>query len=895
MIKTNTNKENISIRMTLIITFIILMLTTIGFIGYIIFSNWMSAANETAAKMAADLNREIYHQVDMFMHVPEHMNVANQALIADVTLDINKQIEREKFFVKALSTYSEDVYSFSYGTEKGEYYGARRNENNAIEIMRNNTSTGGHSWYYSVTKDAIAGERVLEAGKFDPRTRDWYKAAKEVKKLVFSPVYKHFIMDDLTVSAAVPVYGQGGELQGVLGTHITLSRINNYLQEIAQAKNGYAMIIEKDSGALIANSVNMDNFKKLEDGNVKRITIDDLDNQTIVEARNTYYNSGASRLRIATEDDWLHINVAEYNKEGLNWLVISAVPESLLTAGIVQNTRMALLLAVVALILSIVIYLKLTKRFWLPMNNLIDSTEKFSQGDLTQRTTIVRNDEIGKISIAFNKMADTICTLVNNLEVKVKERTLELEQANNALQENKDRLQLILDSAGEGIFGIDNNGNCTFCNASCIKMLGYKHQDELIGKNMHWQIHHSRKDGSTITEEECKIRQAHVQGKGIHVDTEVFWRADGTCFDVECFSYPQYKDGEVIGLVVTFMDITERKKREEHIKYLSYHDSLTGLKNRMFFEDELRRIDTPKNLPISIVFGDANGLKLTNDIFGHATGDELLKKTAAVLKRVCRGEDLVARIGGDEFAILLPNTEAKDAAKIISRVKSELAKEQVASIKCSMSMGHATKTAKYQNIDRIMESAEADMYKEKMFNRKTVGTDMINAIVETIHNKCPREKLHSLEISEICQRIGQAMELPEPEVRKLKAAGFLHDIGKITLDKGILLRQHALTEDEAKELEQHAVTGYRILNLFDETMDLAEGVLCHHENWDGSGYPRGLKGEEIPILARIIKLAESYNDISKEQVNEQALEEIKKQSGKMFDPEVVDIFIKLMS
>ncbi|NLY39456.1 MAG: diguanylate cyclase, partial [Firmicutes bacterium] len=235
--------------------------------------------------------------------------------------------------------------------------------------------------------------------------------------------------------------------------------------------------------------------------------------------------------------------------------------------------------------------------------------------------------------------------------IERRERAIELREANLTLQENQEKLQLILDSTAEGIYGIDREGRCTFCNASCLRMLGYSSQEELIGKNMHWQIHHSRPDGSPISLDECRIFRAFRIGKGIHADDEVLWRADGSCFAAEYYSYPQFKDGKVIGAVVTFMDITERKKVEEEIRYISYHDSLTGLYNRAFFIEELKRLDTERNLPLAIIMGDMNGLKLTNDIFGHAAGDMLLQKGAAILKKVCRADDIIARIGGDEFVI----------------------------------------------------------------------------------------------------------------------------------------------------------------------------------------------------------------------------------------------------
>lgn len=901
MRKSEIDRRSISIRMMIMVSFIILMLTTVGLIGYMVFSNWLSSADETITEIAEDMNFEIYHQIDSFIHIPEHINAVNQGLIENGIIDMNNETEREMFFAGVLKSYStEAVYSFSYGTEAGEYYGARRNKDNIIEIMRNNRDTDGNSWYYSVNDDLTAGERVLEAGKFDPRTRPWYKVAKETQKPVFSPIYKHFVLNDLTVSAAAPIYNKDGELQGVLGSHINLSRIDSYLNEIVKDKNAYAVIIDGKSGELISNSLNMSNFTLLKDGTIQRLTLEDIDNQEIIQAHANYKSTEINNFKIKNGSDRLQINITEYQREGLNWLVITAIPESLLTVGIVKTMKMTTLLTLLALILSILIYLKLTNKYLRPIDSLIDISQKFSKGDLSQRASIVRNDEIGRISESFNKMADTIFVLVNSLEDKVKERTVELEVTNNALQENKDQLQLILDSTVEAIYGMDIAGKCTFCNVSGLKMLGYSDQKELLGQDIHMQIHHTYKDGRSMPLDECKIFTALLDGKGTYANDEVFWRADGTGFDVEYHSYPQYKEGEIIGSVVTFMDNTERKKNEEHIKYLSYHDSLTGLYNRMFFEGELKRLDINEKLPISIIFGDVNGLKLTNDIFGHAAGDELLKKSAEILKKVCREEDVVARVGGDEFAILLPNTEARDAGRIIERVKQELSEEHIVAIKGSISMGYDIKTSAGQDIEQTVKNAEEEMYKDKTLNRKTINSNLVMTIMETLHDRSPREKTHSINVSELCQNIGTALKMPEPDVRKLKEAGFLHDIGKIILDQDMLDKEDVLSEEEKKEMQQHPVIGFRILNLFDDTLDLAEGIYNHHENWDGSGYPKGLKGEEILKLARIIKVAESYdamtNSLNKSAMKkEDALQEIARQSGVIYDPGVVDIFIQLMS
>lgn len=479
-----------------------------------------------------------------------------------------------------------------------------------------------------------------------------------------------------------------------------------------------------------------------------------------------------------------------------------------------------------------------------------------------------------------------------------REREKELEKAYAALKEKQKSLELLLDSTAEGIYGLDTEGNCTFCNASCVRMLGYKNKNELIGKNMHLQIHHSHKDGSPMPIEECKIFQAFMTGKGTHVEDEVLWRMDGTSFEVEYFSYPQYKEGEVVGAVVTFWDITKRKKAERKIKYLSFHDPLTGLYNRRFFEKELKRLDTVSNYPLAIIVGDINGLKLTNDVFGHSAGDLLLRKATETFRKFCRADDIIARTGGDEFVILLPKTTEKQAEKVALRIKTEFAKKQVIAVKGSISMGCAAKVQTDQDILTIYKSAEDRMYRDKTLNRGQINTGLVKTIIETLHKENPGEEKHSKNVAKICCSIGKAMGLSDEEVRRVTEAGFYHDIGKIVLNENLRNKEKALTNIENKEIQQHPVVGYRILHSFSHTFDLAEAVLAHHERWDGSGYPKGLKGEEIPKTARIIAVAESYDALmrGKETANkEEAVQRIKGQAGSKFDPDVVKAFVKIVN
>ena len=162
-------------------------------------------------------------------------------------------------------------------------------------------------------------------------------------------------------------------------------------------------------------------------------------------------------------------------------------------------------------------------------------------------------------------------------------------------------------------------------------------------------------------------------------------------------------------------DISERNKMEQQLQYLSYHDQLTGLYNRRFFEEELKRLDVQRNFPLSIVMGDVNGLKLVNDSFGHLVGDQLLKKVAEIITKGCRADEIIARLGGDEFVILLPKTDVHETELIFKRVQDLATKEKIGSVDISVSFGWETKNNEEENIEEVFKKAEAHMYKKKLF------------------------------------------------------------------------------------------------------------------------------------------------------------------------------------
>lgn len=348
---------------------------------------------------------------------------------------------------------------------------------------------------------------------------------------------------------------------------------------------------------------------------------------------------------------------------------------------------------------------------------------------------------------------------------------------------------------------------------------------------------------------------------------------------------------------VIMSDITEKKIAEEEIQFLSYHDQLTGLYNRRFYEQEIERLNDDKECyPLSIIMADLNGLKLTNDAFGHTAGDNLLISAAKILKRECGKNNIIARIGGDEFVILLSNTDAAATSSIINRINQAVENENIENAILSISMGYAVKKDISDDVNEIFKEAEDDMYRHKL----SKSADMKRRTIERVINKFYKnniEMLHSKNVSEICEAIAYELKLNPEAIKKIKLAGRMHDIGKVAVDSNLFNKPGRLSREEWTDVKRHPEIGYRILNSADEFSDIARFVLEHHEKWNGSGYPKGLKENEISLQARIIAIADSFDVMTSERpyrktlTVEEAVKEIRTNAGIKFDPYIVEIFI----
>jgi diguanylate cyclase (GGDEF)-like protein/putative nucleotidyltransferase with HDIG domain len=295
--------------------------------------------------------------------------------------------------------------------------------------------------------------------------------------------------------------------------------------------------------------------------------------------------------------------------------------------------------------------------------------------------------------------------------------------------------------------------------------------------------------------------------------------------------------------------------------------------------------------------GDVNGLKLINDSFGHNMGDKLLSKVGEILKEVCRESDIIARIGGDEFMILAKNMSEMQAEKLVKRIKSRCICEKIAELEISISFGWAAKNDIEESIEDTFNRAEDYLYKKKLFEGPSMRGKTIDAIINTLHEKNKREADHSERVSYYCKLFAIELGMNEVQINDMKTAGLLHDIGKIAIDEKLLNKSGKLDKDEFELIKKHSEVGYRILSTLNDMSDIAEIALSHHERWDGKGYPRGLKEQEIPYLARIVSIVDAYDAMTSERSYRKPLfeydakQEILNNAGTQFDPYLAERFV----
>jgi len=381
-----------------------------------------------------------------------------------------------------------------------------------------------------------------------------------------------------------------------------------------------------------------------------------------------------------------------------------------------------------------------------------------------------------------------------------------------------------------------------------------------------------------------------LEGESIHLDN--YASELGRYYSVDA-----YQAG--VGRFITvFVDVTETKLKEKEIIYLNFHDQLTELYNRRYMEEEMALLDQPQYLPFSMIMADINGLKLANDAFGHSQGDALLKAAAETFRSVFREEDSICRVGGDEFVILLPNTSKNLVQPMINRLMNQIEETIVGPLPLSISLGDATKDSMSQKIQLIYKQAEDRMYHQKLTKSQKTRSSMVHFIFRKMEIELESIHLHQQRVSSLAGRTANIFHLTSDQKGLLVEAALYHDVGFAAIDMTIPNKEGLLDDHEVTEVQRHSECGYRILSAISEYAEIADLILEHHEWYDGSGYPKNLRGNGIHQLSRILSVLDAFDAMTHERAYEdtfdegEAIEELRKCSGSQFDPEIVEAFIK---
>jgi len=487
------------------------------------------------------------------------------------------------------------------------------------------------------------------------------------------------------------------------------------------------------------------------------------------------------------------------------------------------------------------------------------------------------------------------------LALLVDERTRELKEEHKKaiglveeLEAEKDYFELVFNTSPDAAMITRKDGGVILnINDGFTRLFGFSREETLGRNTLELQLYQEPDDRKKF------IRALDKQGycDGVEVG---FRRRNGSCL-VGLLSAKMILFNGTAHISSNIHDITNRKKMEDNLYHLSYHDYLTGLNNRRFFEQELLRLDVAGSLPISIIVADTNGLKLINDAFGHLFGDKLIVSTARVIHRCSRKGDMLARTGGDEFTLVLPKTDDETAAAMLQGIQDAFTEYNRSLVndafQINVALGLDTKTEAGTPIDLVIKTAEKNMYQRKLLERKSTHSTVLASIKATLFEKNEETQEHCDRLVLQSRKIGKYLNLSQKEMDELEILSALHDIGKVGIPEQILMKPGKLNNDEWIEMKKHPEIGYRIASASPELAVIAEYILCHHERWDGNGYPQGLRGEQIPLLSRIIAVVDSYDAMThdrpyrKRLEQEDVIKEMKRNAGVQFDPELVDIFI----
>lgn len=469
-------------------------------------------------------------------------------------------------------------------------------------------------------------------------------------------------------------------------------------------------------------------------------------------------------------------------------------------------------------------------------------------------------------------------------------------EARVALQESEERYREILATIEEGYYETDLTGRLTYINEAACQLFGGYEPEELLGMSYDQLYQDPARAFKTFN----KVFTTGKPERGLILE---MIRKDGAIrFGELSISLIRNRDGRVTGFKGIGKDVTDRIEYERKLEYLSLHDQLTGIYNRAYFESELERLSGSREFPVTIISADLDGLKLINDTIGHNAGDHLLQNCALVMKESLRQSDILARVGGDEFSVILPRTDKPTGENIVRRMREKINNYNMNNedLLLGISLGVATAENSEETLKTLFKRADDMMYRDKLYRSSSSRGKIVQSLLAALAERDYITEGHARRLEDLCRAIGEKLNLSSHQLADLALLAQVHDLGKVGIPDHILFKPDRLTDDEWEIMKGHPEKGYRIASSSPDLAGIAEFILKHHERWDGSGYPLGLQGEEIPIECRILAIVDAFDAMTNKRpyndkkTVEEATEELNEYSGSQFDPELVRVFLDVL-
>ncbi|MCX7884217.1 MAG: diguanylate cyclase [Caloramator sp.] len=487
---------------------------------------------------------------------------------------------------------------------------------------------------------------------------------------------------------------------------------------------------------------------------------------------------------------------------------------------------------------------------------------------------------------------------LSNLGEDINRILSKIYQYNKDIRKSQRKLNIVLESSNSGYFEYDVKHDILNVSDKVFEILGFKKGEFESISIDEWKKRIHPDDYNRIYGSFKRITMGYVHDNHLEYrlkakNNEYKWvYTQGKIVEYDENNIPE----KMLGII---MDIEDKKNMEKEIKYLTYYDRLTGLFNRGYYDYIAEQIILHGKYPLSVIICDINGLKTINDTLGHDKGDEFLKETSKILKSSCPEEAIICRWGGDEFIILLENCSEKEVDKISKIIKNNI--EQNIKYDNSLSVGYSTLNSVTDDVNLLTRQAEKALYKNKLLNKNSIYNNTLLLLSRTLFEKSSETEEHADRMVRFCEKIGNKLKFSTLMINELSLLAKLHDIGKIGVPDNILNKPEKLTEEEFEIMKRHTEIGCRIVSSIPDFENIAYYILYHHERYDGKGYPKGLRGEEIPLLSRILTIVDSFDVMTHERPYKkaisvkEAIDELKRCSGTQFDPKLVDVFVEIVN